>query len=84
MSYENRLMQMKKMLKKAPAEKVKETPFKKPPVPEYAERWEAAGLVRIDNQFAGPQWLVDDIWVHYEIPYSDHFPSTVTYRLALK
>jgi uncharacterized protein len=51
MSYENRLMQMKKMLKKAPAEKVKETAYKKPPVPEYAERWEAAGLKRIDNQF---------------------------------
>ncbi|MCM3088257.1 ribonuclease H-like domain-containing protein [Bhargavaea ginsengi] len=51
MSYENRLMQMKKMLKKAPAEKMKETAFKKPPVPEYAERWASAGLVRIDNQF---------------------------------
>jgi endonuclease/exonuclease/phosphatase family metal-dependent hydrolase len=41
-------------------------------------------LLRIDNQFAGPEWTVDDIWVHYEIPYSDHFPSTVTYRLPPK
>ncbi|GGG28389.1 endonuclease [Hymenobacter glacieicola] len=39
-------------------------------------------FVRIDNQFASPQWTVDDYWVHYEIPYSDHFPSTATYRLA--
>lgn len=41
-------------------------------------------FVRIDNQFAGPQWIVDDFWVHYEIPYSDHFPTTATYRLAKK
>ena len=38
-------------------------------------------FVRIDNQFAGPQWQVDDFWVHYEIPYSDHFPTMATYRL---
>jgi len=41
-------------------------------------------LLRIDNQFAGPEWTVDDIWVHYEIPYSDHFPTTATYRLLPK
>lgn len=39
-------------------------------------------FVRIDNQFASPEWAVDDYWVHYEIPYSDHFPSTATYRLT--
>ncbi|WP_084548707.1 endonuclease/exonuclease/phosphatase family protein [Hymenobacter psychrotolerans] len=38
-------------------------------------------FVRIDNQFAGPQWQIDDFWVHYEIPYSDHFPTMATYRL---
>ncbi|WP_139925551.1 endonuclease/exonuclease/phosphatase family protein [Hymenobacter sp. DG01] len=38
-------------------------------------------FVRIDNQFAGPQWRVADFQVHYEIPYSDHFPSTGTYQL---
>lgn len=38
-------------------------------------------FVRIDNQFAGPQWQVRDFWVHYEIPYSDHFPTTATYQL---
>lgn len=41
-------------------------------------------FVRIDNQFAGPQFIVDDFWVNYEIPYSDHFPTTATYRLARK
>ncbi|QNH61822.1 endonuclease/exonuclease/phosphatase family protein [Hymenobacter sediminicola] len=41
-------------------------------------------FVRIDNQFAGPQWQVDDFWVHYEIPYSDHFPTLATYRLIRK
>ncbi|WP_345073805.1 endonuclease/exonuclease/phosphatase family protein [Hymenobacter fastidiosus] len=38
-------------------------------------------FVRIDHQFAGPQWVVDDFRVHYEIPYSDHFPTTAVYRL---
>lgn len=39
-------------------------------------------FVRIDNQFAGPAWRVDDCWVHYEIPYSDHYPVTAIYRLT--
>ncbi|RSK37166.1 endonuclease/exonuclease/phosphatase family protein [Hymenobacter metallilatus] len=38
-------------------------------------------FVRIDNQFAGPQFTVADCRVHYEIPYSDHFPTTATYQL---
>jgi endonuclease/exonuclease/phosphatase family metal-dependent hydrolase len=41
-------------------------------------------FVRIDNQFAGPEWQVDEFWVHYEIPYSDHFPTLATYRLVEK
>ncbi|UYZ62758.1 endonuclease/exonuclease/phosphatase family protein [Hymenobacter weizhouensis] len=41
-------------------------------------------FVRIDNQFASPHFTVDDFWVHYEIPYSDHFPTTATYRLNSK
>nr|WP_262894853.1 endonuclease/exonuclease/phosphatase family protein [Hymenobacter guriensis] len=41
-------------------------------------------FVRIDNQFAGPQWQIQDFRVHYEIPYSDHFPTSATYRLAKK
>ena len=38
-------------------------------------------FVRIDNQFAGSEWQVDDFRIHYEIPYSDHFPTMATYRL---
>ena len=55
--------------------------------------WEMAGLgpgvtyhgklpgLRIDQQFAGPQWQVLGCRVHYEIPYSDHFPVEAVYRL---
>ncbi|TGD81487.1 endonuclease/exonuclease/phosphatase family protein [Hymenobacter wooponensis] len=39
-------------------------------------------FVRIDNQFASPEFTVDDFWVNYEIPYSDHFPTTAIYRLG--
>jgi endonuclease/exonuclease/phosphatase family metal-dependent hydrolase len=38
-------------------------------------------FLRIDQQFASSQWAIDDFGVHYEIPYSDHFPLTGTYRL---
>ncbi|WP_303310126.1 endonuclease/exonuclease/phosphatase family protein [Hymenobacter sp. BT730] len=41
-------------------------------------------FLRIDQQFAGPQWTIEDFGVHYEIPYSDHFPLTGTYRLKTK
>ncbi|RZK14568.1 MAG: hypothetical protein EOO56_24660 [Hymenobacter sp.] len=38
-------------------------------------------LLRIDQQFAGPQWQVLDCRIHTEIPYSDHFPVEGLYRL---
>ncbi|MBO2032880.1 endonuclease/exonuclease/phosphatase family protein [Siccationidurans ginsengisoli] len=38
-------------------------------------------LLRIDQQFAGPQWQVLACRVHTEIPYSDHFPVEALYRL---
>ncbi|NVO30194.1 endonuclease/exonuclease/phosphatase family protein [Hymenobacter lapidiphilus] len=41
-------------------------------------------FLRIDNQFAGPRWQVRDFWVNYEIPYSDHYPTTATYQLKPK
>ncbi|SDX81768.1 Metal-dependent hydrolase, endonuclease/exonuclease/phosphatase family [Hymenobacter psychrophilus] len=41
-------------------------------------------FLRIDNQFASPRWQVRDFWVNYEIPYSDHFPTTATYQLKPK
>ncbi|UOQ53474.1 endonuclease/exonuclease/phosphatase family protein [Hymenobacter cellulosivorans] len=41
----------------------------------------ALPFVRIDNQFASPQWQVEEFKVNYEIPYSDHFPTSATYQL---
>nr|WP_262905215.1 endonuclease/exonuclease/phosphatase family protein [Hymenobacter nitidus] len=41
----------------------------------------ALPFVRIDNQFASPQWQIGDFEVHYDIPYSDHFPTSATYWL---
>jgi endonuclease/exonuclease/phosphatase family metal-dependent hydrolase len=38
-------------------------------------------LLRIDQQFAGPQWRVLSCRVHTEIPYSDHFPVEALYQL---
>ncbi|WP_143437254.1 endonuclease/exonuclease/phosphatase family protein [Hymenobacter mucosus] len=38
-------------------------------------------FVRIDNQFAGPRFTIEDFQIHHEIPYSDHFPTLATYRL---
>ncbi|WP_157807512.1 endonuclease/exonuclease/phosphatase family protein [Hymenobacter chitinivorans] len=39
-------------------------------------------FVRIDNQFASPSWQIADFRVHYEIPYSDHFPTSAIYTLS--
>lgn len=52
MSYEQKMMAMKKMLKKAPTSTStpKQTPIK-PAVPHYCEAWEAAGLKAIYNDF---------------------------------
>ena len=38
-------------------------------------------LLRIDQQFAGPQWQVLGCRIHTEIPYADHYPVEGIYRL---
>jgi endonuclease/exonuclease/phosphatase family metal-dependent hydrolase len=38
-------------------------------------------LLRIDQQFAGPEWEVLGCRVHREIPWSDHFPVEAQYQL---
>lgn len=38
-------------------------------------------VLRIDQQFAGPQWQVLACRVHTQIPYSDHFPVEGLYQL---
>ena len=54
MSYENKILQMKKMLGKK-TEKANgtepKTAFQKPQAPSYTSIWEQAGLARIDNEF---------------------------------
>lgn len=54
MSYENKILQMKKMLgKKTEKPKANEPKpaFQKPEIPSYTSQWERAGLKRIDNEF---------------------------------
>ncbi len=53
MSYENKILQMKKMLEKKPmsAKKVEELAFQKPARPSYTEQWKQAGLTVVENDF---------------------------------
>ena len=53
MSYENKILQMKKMLGKKPmsAKKVEELAFEKPARPSYTEQWKQAGLTVVENDF---------------------------------
>ena len=60
---------------------------------EFQNAWATVGLgpgftyngrlpgLRIDQQFAGPQWQVRGCRVHREINWSDHFPVEAVYRL---
>jgi endonuclease/exonuclease/phosphatase family metal-dependent hydrolase len=41
-------------------------------------------VLRIDQQFAGPQWRVLACRIHTEIPYADHFPVEGLYQLGLE
>ncbi|MGN4125638.1 ribonuclease H-like domain-containing protein [Lysinibacillus sphaericus] len=68
MSYENKILQMKKMLgKKAHRPvKVEEKPvFQKPVIPNYSQQWENAGLTRVDNDYG----IVFKRQVHYPYTY---------------
>lgn len=51
MSYEKKLMQMKKMVKKAPPVNAEKRLYEKPAAPSYSTRWEEAGLTRIENDY---------------------------------
>ncbi|MFJ8261278.1 ribonuclease H-like domain-containing protein [Rummeliibacillus sp. NPDC094406] len=66
MSYENKILQMKKMLKKvSKTEQEQKEVFKKPVVPAYAKQWEEVGLKRIDNDY-GTVFLLEK---HYSAEY---------------
>ncbi|ETT81109.1 hypothetical protein C176_20424 [Viridibacillus arenosi FSL R5-213] len=66
MSYENKILQMKKLLKKNNTQQVIEKePFLKPDVPNYAGMWQDAGLEMIENDF-GVVFLLEK---HYPLEY---------------
>ncbi|MER2105867.1 MAG: ribonuclease H-like domain-containing protein [Solibacillus sp.] len=51
MSYENKILQMKKMLGKKTEKREEKPAFQKPDAPSYTAAWERAGLERLDNDF---------------------------------
>ncbi|MEO4053031.1 ribonuclease H-like domain-containing protein [Solibacillus sp. CAU 1738] len=51
MSYENKILQMKKMLGKKTSEEQEKPKFVKPAAPSYKEAWTAAGLTPVHNDF---------------------------------
>ncbi|MFJ7661536.1 ribonuclease H-like domain-containing protein [Lysinibacillus sp. NPDC097162] len=67
MSYENKILQMKKMLGKKVEKQVvtEKLAFQKPSAPNYTEQWEKAGLTRIENDFG----IVFKRQVHYPFNY---------------
>lgn len=81
MSYENKILQMKKMLGKKTSKPVaKEQPaFQKPIAPNYTDQWEKAGLTRIDNDFG----IVFKRQVHYPFQYQHGHYRLQTFFEAL-
>lgn len=51
MSYENKILQMKKMLGKKTESNEKKPDFIKPDQPRYSEQWQQAGLTLVENEF---------------------------------
>jgi uncharacterized protein len=51
MSYENKILQMKKMLGKKTEQKIEKPTFVKPEKPSYVAQWQNAGLEMIENDF---------------------------------
>ncbi|WP_010286069.1 ribonuclease H-like domain-containing protein [Kurthia massiliensis] len=65
MSYENKILAMKKMMKKKAPAKAEKPAYVKPAAPSYSDAWERAGLTRIDNDF-GTVFVRE---VHYRYDY---------------
>jgi len=68
MSYENKILQMKKMLGKkttTPVKQEKPATYQKPETPSYTERWKRAGLTVVENDFG----IVFKRQVHYPCHY---------------
>ena len=82
MSYENKILQMKKMLGKKPmsAKKVEEPAFQKPARPSYTEQWKRAGLTVVENDFG----IVFKRQVSYPFSYQHGYYQLKTFFEALK
>ncbi|MEA0552250.1 ribonuclease H-like domain-containing protein [Lysinibacillus irui] len=82
MSYENKILQMKKMLGKKPAaqQKVEEPAFHKPAKPSYTEQWQKAGLTVVENDFG----IVFKRQVHYPFSYQHGHYQLRSFFDALK
>lgn len=83
MSYENKILQMKKMLEKKPVtakQKVEEPAFQKPARPSYTEQWKRAGLTVVENDFG----IVFKRQVSYPFSYQHGYYQLKTFFEALK
>lgn len=83
MSYENKILQMKKMLGKKPVtakQKVEEPAFQKPARPSYTEQWKRAGLTVVENDFG----IVFKRQVSYPFSYQHGHYQLNTFFEALK
>lgn len=65
MSYENKLLQMKKLLSKNTGQKQEKPAFIKPDPPFYSEQWQQAGLQLVENEFG----MLFKREVHYPLDY---------------
>ncbi|WP_264986713.1 ribonuclease H-like domain-containing protein [Lysinibacillus piscis] len=81
MSYENKILQMKKMLgKKATPAKEEKPAFRKPAQPSYTEQWVQAGLTVIENDFG----IVFQRQVHYPFTYQHGHYQLQSFLEAVK
>ncbi|TKI63532.1 exonuclease [Lysinibacillus mangiferihumi] len=83
MSYENKILQMKKMLGKKVQQPVtnEQSTYQKPIIPNYVNQWEKAGLTRIDNEFG----IVFKRQVHYPFHYQHgHYPLQSFFDALIK
>jgi len=83
MSYEKKILQMKKMLGKKPVtakQKVEEPAFQKPARPSYTEQWKRAGLTVVENDFG----IVFKRQVSYPFSYQHGYYQLKTFFEALK
>lgn len=79
MSYENKILQMKKLLQKSKAQSVERPVFQKPECPPYTTAWEQIGLELVENDFGVlfrrvVKYNLD--YVHGVLPLGSFFEAT--------